>query len=80
MIGDLFQKLDYLTVADLEVLDGVKRLMEAIVTIPELIEDYRIGKTLDEFLDFSRKTRRLWTSISGGLESSRRLSSLLELP
>ena len=54
--GDAFDKLENIEPLTLRVPNGVEIFKKAIEDAYELIEDYRVGKIMDEFLDdFSRK-------------------------
>jgi len=54
--GEAFEKLENIQVATLQCDNGIDIFKEAIVAAYEPIEDYRVGKIMDEFLDdFSRK-------------------------
>ena len=54
--GEAFEKLENVKVEDVKCTDGVEKFKEYIINAYEPIEDYRVGKIMDEFLDdFQRK-------------------------
>ena len=54
--GEACEKLEHIEVVDLQVEDGVERFKQHVINAYEPIEDYRVGKLMDEFLDeFIRK-------------------------
>jgi len=56
LTGEAFDKMENLDVDTLRCQSGVEVFKKAIVDAYEPIEDYRVGKIMDEFLDeFSRK-------------------------
>ena len=57
LTGEAFEKLDNVTMAELRVPDGVDIFKKKIIDAYEPIEDYRVGKIMDEFLyKFERKS------------------------
>ena len=56
LTGHAFDKTEHLDPASLLVTDGIKMFKDHLEKIFEPIEDFRVGKIMDEFLDdFSRK-------------------------
>ena len=56
LTGEAFEKLEHIDPESLRCEDGVERLKQHIVNVYEPIEDYRVGKVMDDFLeDFGRK-------------------------
>ena len=56
LTGDAFDKTEHLDTKKLMVDDGVEMFKNYIIELYEPIEDYRVGKIMDAFLDdFSRK-------------------------
>jgi len=54
--GEAFEKLENIDGSTLKTEDSIERFKKCIVEVYEPIEDYRIGKIMDEFLDnFARK-------------------------
>ena len=54
--GEAFEKLENVDPTTLKVLNSIEKFKEHIVEVYEPIEDYRIGKIMDHFLDdFQRK-------------------------
>ena len=48
--GDAFEKLEHIDPESLRRTDGIEVLKKAIVDVYEPIEDYRVGKVMDDFL------------------------------
>ena len=56
LTGEAFEKLEHVDPESLRSEDGVERFKKYIVDVYEPIEDYRVGKVMDDFLeDFGRK-------------------------
>ena len=61
LTGDAFEKLENVSPQSLEYDDGVERFKKCIINVFEPIEDYRVGKIMDGFLEefFRRRDQEL---------------------
>ena len=53
LTGDAFEKLEHVDPESLRYDDGIERFKKAVVDVYEPIEDYRVGKIMDEFIYLS---------------------------